>query len=197
MYSFHYDLSKAYKNNLQLFQYYIAFKDCHNFWLPEEKIPSIFKKEFLSFRLPAQIEDINNVYGEKTAFRVMNWQHRLITREHIDIWKNKYYPETVKENVKILDDYLTLCEKNNVRPIIFLPPMTEGVKKYFNKKIMDEFYYLVHEAQIKHHGAAFLDGWKLPGFFDNDFYDAFHLNIQGAAKFSTILNNVIENLEKG
>ena len=192
MYTFHYDLSKAFGVISQLFSYYIAFKDLHNFWLSEEKIPSIFKKEFLSFRLPAQVADINNVYGEKTALRFMGWEQRIHAYNVIDSWANKNYPETRNENVKILDEYLTLCEKNNVRPIMFLPPMTDVYKKYFNKKIFDEFYYLVREAQKKHPTAAFLDGWKLQGFYDRDFYDAAHLNIQGAAKFSTILNDAIE-----
>ena len=76
---------------------------------------------------------------------------------------------------------------------MFTAPKTDCYKKYFYKKMLDEFYYLIGEAQRKHRGAIFLDGWKLPGFSDADFYDVGHLNINGAAKFSTILNNVIEN----
>ena len=42
----------------------------------------------------------------------MDINARVYARKRIDIWRpQKSYPETVKENVKILDDYLTLCEK--------------------------------------------------------------------------------------
>ena len=43
--------------------------------------------------------------------------------------------------------------------------------------------------------AYFVDGWKLSGFSDDDFYDVSHMNIQGSAKFSAILNDFIEQLE--
>ena len=126
----------------------------------------------------------------------MSFYSRFNARERIDVWKDRDFPETFKENVKILDDYLTLCEDTNVRPIMFLPPMTYGYMKYFSRKKLDEFYYLVREAQKKHSSAVFFDGWKLPFFPDNDFFDVDHMNIQGAAKFSTILNDFIEGLER-
>lgn len=163
--------------------------------MSKEKLATVFSKEFLAFRLPAQIADLNNIYGEKSVLKVIDWNQKLNARKDIDAWKNKHYSDTLKENVQILDDYLTLCEKNNVRPIMFLPTMTQARIKYSNKKAMDEFYYLVNQAQRKHPAAVFFDGWKL-NFPDTDFYDTAHLNLNGAAKFSTILNGVIEEIEE-
>ena len=125
----------------------------------------------------------------------MSYKERIDSRRLIDGWKDKNYPETVKENVQILDDYLALCEKNNVCPIMFLPPFTEGYKKYFSKQKLDEFYCLVRDAQKKHPSAKFLDGWKLPGFSDGYFHDAAHLNIAGAKRFSEIFSRIIEDFE--
>ena len=123
---------------------------------------------------------------------------RVNMRKRIDIWtKSKSYPETVKQNVKNLDDYLTLCEKNNVRPIMFLPPLTEAYMRYFDKEKLEEFYSLVNQSQKKHPSSVFLDGWKLEGFSDGYFSDADHMNINYAAKFSEMFNSMIENLEKG
>ena len=93
------------------------------------------------------------------------------------------------------NDYLTLCEENKIRPIMFLPPTTNCYKKYFNRQMLDEFYYLVGRACRKHTGAIFIDGWKLQGLTDADFYDVDHLNIQGAAKFSEFLNRCIEQID--
>ena len=51
---------------------------------------------------------------------------------------------------------------------------------------------------IKNHSSAiFINGWTLNNNFnDEDFFDIDHINPQGAAKFSAILNDVIKNLEK-
>ena len=176
----------------------MAFQDLHNFWLSSERYLNIFRKEFLDIKLPVEKMSLNNFCSFSGGqIKTMDFKSRLNMRNMIDDWKDKNYPESVKENVRILDDYLTLCEKNNVRAIMFIPPMTEACKKYFNQKLLNEFYYLVREAQKKHSSAIFFDGWKLQGFTDADFSDATHLNVQGGMKFSSILNNFIESLEKG
>ena len=196
-YSFHWDLSKTSNGNFRVPQYLSAFNDLHNFWLPIEEYKKIFRSEYLNYKMPYDARGMNCVADVGNTLQHIERKIRINARKSVDLWKNKSYPETRKENIKIFDEYLTLCDKNNVRPIIFLPPLSDVYKKHFNRKIFEEFYYFIGEAQRKHRGAIFLDGWKLPGFSDDDFSDNGHLNIQGAAKFSTILNGVIENLEKG
>lgn len=134
-------------------------------------------------------------YFDKNALQLLTQQQRLKIRDNIDLWADKNYPDTRAENIKILDDYLTLCARNRIRPIIFLPPMSTVYKKYFSKQKLDEFYYLVGQACQKHPYAVFIDGWKLQGFTDADFRDIDHMNVYGAAKFSTFLNSVIEQLD--
>ncbi|MBQ7629025.1 MAG: hypothetical protein IJS81_02245 [Selenomonadaceae bacterium] len=192
---FHYDSSKT-SYVCSLLQYCIALNDLHNFWLPVEQFKKLFREEFLNMRLPLEHIDLNNLYYQKSpTLKFMDFNARVNLRKRIDIWeKQKSYPETVKENVQILDDYFTLCEENNVRPIMFLPPLTEAYMRYFNKDKLDEFYYLVSQAQKKHPSAVFFDGWKLEGFSDDYFSDADHMNINYAPKFSAILNQFIESL---
>ncbi len=194
-FTFNYDLSKAINLNFLMLHYLIAFGDVHNFHMPADVYGTLLRKEYYSQRLPIEPFDLNNPFGVKKPLTFMGHKERLGAREAINSWAKKYYPDTRDENVKILDDYLTLCEENNIRPIIFLPPTTEGYKKHFNKRIIDEFYYLVGQACRKHPSAVFIDGWKLQGSTDADFYDASHMNIQGAAKFSAFLNHCIEQLD--
>lgn len=196
-YSFHYDESKTYTYRYRLLQYAIAFSDIHNFWLPIDEYKNLLRKSFFNCRLEIEDKnfDTNNVFFAKFE-RKTELFSRLNVREGAESWNDKNYPETREENIKILDDYLTLCEENNVTPIIFLPPMTEGYMKYFSRQKLDEFYYLVGTAIKKHPGTKFFDGWQLPGFTDDDFYDSSHLNLQGAAKFSAMFNEFIEGLEK-
>ena len=192
-YSFHYDASKVYGAG-NLAQYAVALNDVHNFWLPIEKYTTLLNPAYLNtkFECPPYLNCIS--YVGSTVNHITAGE-RFKALDRFDEWKSKNYPETIKENVKILDDYLKLCEENNVRAIIFLPPMTYGYMKYFSRKKLDEFYYLVREAQKKHTSAIFFDGWKLQGFSDDDFSDVAHLNFNGGSKFSTILNEFIENLE--
>lgn len=191
--SFHYDQSKYYKEIWRLLHYYLAFQDLHNFWLNKSDFENLFRKEFLNNRLSLDKFDLNNVYYEKPDICPPDFLARINARERIDLWKNRRFPETRNENVKILDDYLNLCDKNNVRSIMFLPPVTEGYAKYFDKQLLDEFIYFVHAAIKKHSSAVFINGWNMNNNFqDNDFIDVDHMNPRGAAKFSAILNKAIK-----
>ena len=193
-YSFHFDESKTYGENFRILQYVIALNDVHNFWLPIEKYKSLLRDDYLNFKLPLENE-MNSVTPLSKEVHHISLNSRFLARDRIDVWKDRYFLETLKENVKILDDYLTLCEENNVRPIIFTAPMTYGYMKYFNKKKLDELHCVIADALRKHSAAVFFDGWRLPIFSDENFWDVDHMNIQGAAKFSAILNDFIEKLE--
>ncbi|MBR4904697.1 MAG: hypothetical protein IKZ53_08490 [Selenomonadaceae bacterium] len=196
-YTFHYDQTKTHNplNHCRLWQYLIAFNDLHNFYAPIEDCKKIFRTEYLNAKLHLEPFDINNPYmTPKVTQRFMTPQNRLEARKTIDAWNKKYFLETRAENIKILDDYLTLCEENNILPIMFLPPMTKGYEKYFSRQILNEFYYLIEQACQKHSSAIFIDGWKLQGLTDTDFHDVDHLNHLGATKFSSFLNDFIESL---
>lgn len=163
--------------------------------MPTEDYLKLFREEYLSFKLPLVEQfDVTGVHADN-ILRHMTFNNKISARERIDKWKNRNFPKTRTENIKILDDYLTLCEENDIRPIMFLPPMTEGYAKYFSKQKLDEFYYLVKKACGKHSSAIFIDGWKLQGFTDEDFFDVDHMNVRGAAKFSAFLNDFIESLK--
>ena len=195
--SFHYDLSKSYATAGRLLQYFIAFDDLHNFWLPKEEYRKIFREHFLSFEITHEFElDENNPGLERGVAVGINLYDKVNAKKSIYSGRAKNYPETREENIKILDDYLTLCEKSNVRPIMFLPPMHKIAIECTDKKRLNEFYYLVNEAVKKHSGAKFLDGWKMPGFTDDDFYNPPHLNLQGSAKFSEIFDKAIRHWEE-
>lgn len=178
-----------------MLEYLICFDDLHNFWLTKETYRKLFRHEFLNFKLPVEDLDLNNVHYEKVSETMGNYGYVSGRKTRVDIYDKKKYSATREENVKIFDDYLTLCEKNSVRPIIFLPPMTEMYKKHFNRVLIDEFYFLLDKALKKHTTAKFFDGWKLGGFSDEYFVNIDHLNRKGAAKFSELFNEFILNLE--
>ena len=193
--TFHYDLSSTPNSQALLLSYLVAFNDLHNFHLSADAYREFFRREYLATKLPLEPFDVNSPHYAKGSLHFMTPEDCLNARKNIDTWSERYFPAIRAENIKILDDYLTLCEENHIRPIMFLPPMIEGYLKYFSRQKLDEFHYLVRQACKKHPSAVFIDGWKIRGFTDADFGDAEHLNIQGAAKFSTFLNSVIEQLD--
>ena len=194
-YAFHYDLSKSSNLQFLMLHYLIAFNDLHNFPISIEFYKKFFCSKYLSLKIPLEPFDVNNPFYMKRPLCFMTPQIKFSILQKNDGGGGKDFPETRAENIKILDDYLTLCEENFIRPIIFLMPMSQGYMKYYNKQRLDEFCYLVKQACTKHSSAIFVDGWKIDVFTDEDFYDYGHMNILGAAKFSAFLNKVIESLE--
>lgn len=195
-YSFHYDFSKAFGLQWQLLPYVIALNDLHNFPVPIEIYKKFLSTEYLTKKTSLEPFNVNKPYGSyREKYRMT--QEDIESNAFLSPWRRKYYPKTRDENIKILDDYLTLCEENNIRPIMFIVPNSEKYMATFNKQLLEEFHVLIGRALTKHPAARFFDGWKLQGFTYDDFYDHGHLNIYGAAKFSAYLNDFIEQLDNG
>lgn len=192
--SFHYDLSKASNLKFLMLHYLITFNDLHNFPMPTEVYREFFRAEYFSLKMPLEPFDCNNPFYMKRPLCFMTPQVKFSILKKGDSGAGKDFPETRAENIKIFDDYLTLCEENFIRPIIFLMPLSEGYMKYYDKRRVDELRYLVMQACGKHSSAIFIDSWRLDFFTDEDFYDYGHMNIRGAAKFSALMNEIVESL---
>ena len=195
-YSFHYDLSQSTNLQFLMLHYFLAFNDLHNFHMLADTYRKFLRAEYFNFRLPLEPFDVNDPFKMKKPLCFMTPQTKLNSLKNREKVGKKYFPATRDENIKILDEYLTLCETNNIRPIMFLTPMSECYMKHYPANRIDEFRQLVEAACIKHSSAIFIDGWKLRGLMtDRDFYDYGHMNIQGAAKFSIFLDEFIRELE--
>ena len=189
-YSFNYDQSVGYDFNYSLLQYFIAFQDLHNFHMSAEDYKNLFNEDYLSQEIT--FEDFNKL-EESVENISMPFENNVLVREYVERWNNRNFPGTRAENIKILDNYLTLCEKNNVRPIMFLFPCSSGFKKHFSNERLGEFHKIINDALQRHASAKFFDGWKIQGFSDENFSDAEHFNLHGAENFSVILNEFIKN----
>lgn len=194
-YSFHHDLSRTVKFKYMMLQYFIAFKDLHNFFVPDDVYKNFFNEKYLTKQLSLESFDVNIPYGAGSKFK-STMINPLGTNRGIRTWDGKYYSAARDENIKILDDYLTLCEENNIRPIMFRVPVTEKYIRKFNPRLLEEFDVLVEQSLNKHPDARFVDGWKWDGVTYADFFDHQHLNVQGATKFSAYLNDFIEQLDE-
>ena len=169
--------------------YLVAFNDIHNFPVPFDVYKSLLRAQWLNQKPSIAKVNLNGVKSKKVI------EQKVIKNGRTNHWNGKYYPETRDNNIKILDDYLTLCEENDIRPIMFRAINSEKYMANFNKQLLEEFYVLVEQACQKHPSAIFVDGWKWDGVTYADFYDHAHMNLHGAAKFSKYLNNFIKELE--
>lgn len=192
-YSFHYDLSQVFRYRFLFLPYVIAFNDLHNFFMTVDVYRKFLREEWLAKKFPLKPFNANRPYGGGHQNKAMDSE---AINTATNTWAGKYYPKTRDENVKILDNYLTFCEENNIRPIMFRVIVSEKYIANFNKKLLEEFDSLVEQACRKHPTARFFDGWKLDDFTYADFFDHGHLNSKGAAKFSAYFNKFIEQLEK-
>lgn len=185
-YSFNYDQSVGYDFNFGILPYFVAFNDVHNFWLKSDEYRNLFNENYFSREIFDEEEKIFSSEG-------MSFFEKMNVRNYVEAWNGRNFPNTRAENIKIFDKYLTLCEKNSVRPIIYLSPASQGFMKHFSRERLGEFYQIINEALQKHSTAKFFNGWNLAGFTDEYFFDAEHFNIRGAEKFSEILNKFILN----
>ena len=187
-YSFHFDLSRTYGFQTRMLPFFIAFNDLHNFHMPASIYKKFFREEWLAKKVSIEKLAINGVNRNE----VMD----ISSDKGLNPWKGKYYPETRAENVKIFEDYLVLCDENNIRPIMTIVPTTEKYMATFDKRLLEDFYSIIEQALLNHPAARFVDGWKWGGVTYDDFYNHAHLNIHGETKFSKYLNEFIEQLER-
>lgn len=198
-YSFHHDVSRTLnEGGWRLFQWFAYFRDLHNFYMSVDEYASLFRKEYLDGGYITQLPlNTWQPYGWAASYDAgMSIDAKLGVRKMAEVWKDKCYPKTVEENKKILDDYLTLCDQNEIKPILFLPPMPQGYMETYPKNRLDEFHVLLKQILSRHPSAVFFNGWQLKIFTDNDFCDSMHLNSTGSAKFSSFLNKIIMQFER-
>ena len=170
----------------------------HNFPLSYDEMTKIFQPGFLN-KLDETFKSHTVKFKEDLEFaaRPINYYFALQSVKDIDHWNSpdRYFPETLEENKKILEDYLTLLEKFQIQPILFLTPRVKEYCDRFNKKILQELFDYLNEL-YRRHDFIFVNGWAMNDFDDHDFWDIRHLNLRGAKKFSAKLNEIIMKLER-
>lgn len=195
-YSLHYDmsLSRTWKNAFyysEMFGYHHLSEDRKQYYLAHyssKKNSALFSKEFLRRLLDLEYElSVFNRDGIDRATLPEKAKHQA----RIDF--NKHYPATVRENRAILERYVEMLEKNRVVPILTVVPSPSMYRANMRPDLSEEFLSFVDSLQ-KNHACHFVDGHSLPGFTDNDFMDASHVNVRGGEKFTRHLDQCIASV---
>jgi hypothetical protein len=202
-YSFQYDLSKS-RSKHRINYYYPIVKKFHNYefinhvseyhraadkltehLFHSDHLLKVFESQKGQFE--KQIEETNNLmYNcQKENDEEILKDIQFIRRDF-----NKDYPETVKENKKILTKYLEFIKQHSIKPIIVICPTTKLYQSFAPKRFKEEFYEIIDELK-NNYDFQILDYFNSNEFEDNDFYDPSHINNKGAKKLSLLLNKDI------
>ncbi|MDU4476654.1 chemotaxis protein [Clostridium sp.] len=193
-YCFEYDLSlSSMKDNVNL--YYNILQEKHNYKLPIDVEERLKICKHIYFKIFNTIENRkeNYIYGIKNDItKSIKYDNiEILGKEQAKKDCNKNYPNTVKENVEILEKYIKLLIQNNIKPIIVIPPVTKYYSKYFSERIKNEFFEILNKLKEKYE-FQFIDYFENLQFTVYDFEDVSHLNIHGGVKFTEILNKEIK-----
>lgn len=185
--SFSYDLSKSTSENFLCIAYALLLGKSHHFPLDMDGMRLAFRNEFLqsAFEIAFDGIDIFDLNGNKHRMsHDVGVAEFLRMRLRAESWGNKrVYPETQKENVQLLVNYINLCYEHGAIPVLFLAPVMDIYRRFYPKRNLDHFYWVIRDV-IKKTGAPLLDYFWMNGFGVQECRDVDHLNEKGSKIFS-------------
>lgn len=192
-------MSRTTENFLCL-AYALLLKKTHHFPLDWEKMRTAFRPEFLhsAETVSGRDVDIYDLNGNKKRMsHILGVQEYLSMRFRAEEWDDtRQFPDTQRENEALLVKYIRLCQENDVKPIVFLAPVTEIYRRYYPKRSLDRFYTILRRV-LRMTGAYLLDYFSVKEFGFAEYRDVDHMNLQGSRKFTAMLDHdVIRIVER-
>ena len=72
-----------------------------------------------------------------------------IDRE-VQTLNNKNYPETIVENIRILEQYINLLNKYGIMPVFCILPFSKILKDFYIKGKIDDFRNIICDFKEKY-----------------------------------------------
>ena len=115
-------------------------------------------------------------------------------------WKQLGLPDSTElflnreDNIKIYSEIASIMRQHHKRLILVAPPIYKTERERVGQQQIDEMNDFVKMMQRINSDIEFYNLIDAPGFGDDDFYNAIHVNnTNGARKITAILNNIINN----
>jgi len=125
-------------------------------------------------------ECLNDNFGKKTVIRHLG-------SNNDDIKSNVF-----NNNINLLDSITLFLKKRNIKVYLITTPTHVSYFKNVNEKIFDMIFKEISKITSKYN-TKYYNFISDIRFNDLDFYNCDHLNINGATKFSKILNEEVIN----
>lgn len=94
-------------------------------------------------------------------------------------------------NQQRLTQIIETCQQKGINVILLTTPTHPSYYTLLDSAMWGKTQHICEQLDKKYEHVTYLNYLKDSTFTDDDFYDADHLNRQGAAKLSTKLNNII------
>ena len=187
------------------------FKDKHNFTgNPKDELTTLLnditplKRHLFSFEKVEEDykENVKELFEdahyflyprvESAVLKNNDLINRQLAQKRADS-HNKFfkYHSTVKENIKLFDQFLKEMNDRGINLVLFVPPVTEYYRNFINQEIITYFYECMKPLKSKYQ-FKLIDLFDSEEFENNDFYDYDHLNDYGAKKLAEILSKELD-----
>lgn len=187
-YSFDYRISKTLeRTRINRYFPYIYESDGYN-----------QKKEILLNRVITTNKYPKKLYGEyqKTVnSKIFKDANKAKTKKYAIHHSNMRNNKVCDKNIDILSSLVRDLLDLNIKPIIFITPVTQHYYSEYSKKSIDRFYSFVRPITEKFDIPLF-DYFDDDRFEVNDFGDGSHLNLKGANKFTKLLKEDFEKTKE-
>ena len=99
------------------------------------------------------------------------------------------------QNAELLSQFIRECETLGVHVLLITTPTLSEYRNHLDATQISKMNFILSEAAKSHSNVTYQSFMSDNRFSANDFHDADHLNGAGAAKFTRILNALINNRE--
>jgi hypothetical protein len=100
--------------------------------------------------------------------------------------------ENLKDNKRIIESIIQICNKHNADILFFTPPVYETYRQLLNKEQLDTTIKTIDEITKEYSHCTYVNLISDSSFIAADFYDADHLSEIGTKKLSLLLDSLIE-----
>jgi hypothetical protein len=120
--------------------------------------------------------ELDDILQEESAYERVKSHNKAIM-----------YLDSYKENINILNSFVSFCNKRKVKVYMMAFPSTRFYKKYLLKDYKESYMSALNSIDGD---IQFIDFNDLDIFDDKDFVDMDHLDKSGAIKISEFINNL-------
>jgi hypothetical protein len=99
-----------------------------------------------------------------------------------------------KEYIKELDNIIEYGKENNIKIVLVTSPTYHTYSENLNNRQLSLMSHLLDSITKNNQNVFWADYLKDKNFTKEDFYDGDHLRLQGAKKFTEILNQKLDSL---
>lgn len=161
--------------------------------------------EILSIGTKQVIKTLKTYYFDKKPLLNCNslgWGNDLSDRPKTDLEKVGVIAakrhtieqwDLLEANISVYKQLNAWCEKRGVKVILVTPPAYISYRGNLNPVQYNEMIKVGNMLESEFDNCVYYNFMAHPDFMTSDFYDPDHLNVEGAKKFSLILNDLIEN----